>query len=83
MDRVDLNKVWGDYGSRAVEVLGGEPVRSQRKVKDILRLEFTHDEWRRIFNVDASYTPCGGEEKHEPYKETRPPHIYFIREVTE
>ena len=81
LDRVDLSKVWADEGSRAVEVMGGEPIRHNRNVRDELRLEFTVEEWRRIFNVDSSYMPA--DSRFSEYGPAAPIHIFFVRRINE
>lgn len=74
-----LEKVWKDETSRAVEVLGGEPVKYKRMVDDKLILKFTVEEWQKLFNVEDGYVPCNAE--WIGYKTTQPIQIYFIRKL--
>ena len=74
-----LDTIWKDEASRAVEVMGGEPVKYTREVADKLTIKFTADEWRKLLNVDDTYLPCGLD--FVPYADHRPIHICFIRSV--
>lgn len=74
-----LDRIWKDEASRAVEVLGGEPVKYKREVEDKLVIKFPMDEWCRLFNVEEGYVPCDPDGKE--YQNTRPMHIHFVRRV--
>ena len=74
-----LDNVWKDEGGRVMEVLGGDPQKYNRNVEDKLTLKFTLDEWKKLFNVDDGYEPCGTD--WVGYKELAPIHIYFVRRV--
>lgn len=76
-----LDNIWQDEISRAVEVLGGEPQKYERKVEDKLTLKFTVEEWMKLFNVSVDYLPCGGD--YKAYSTQAPIHIHFIRQVKE
>ena len=78
-DRMGLDNVWKDEGSRVMEVLGGEPTKYKRVVEDKLTIKFTVEEWNRLFNVGEGYIPCDSDGK--TYTDTVPIHIYFIRKI--
>jgi len=72
---------WADESSRAMEVMGGEPVRMHREVTDAISLAFTMDEWRKIFNISSEFIPSDA--NWLAYHPSQPIVIHFIRRVTE
>lgn len=73
--------IWADEHSRAMEVLGGVQPRFTRTVDDRLRIKFTLEEWKRLFNVADDYQPCSSE--WSPYKNDKDLEIFFVRQITE
>jgi DNA-directed RNA polymerase specialized sigma24 family protein len=55
---IDFNKVWEDEDSRVVEILGGVEPKHKRVVTDRVDLEFTIEEWAKLFNMAAGYVPA-------------------------
>ena len=73
--------IWADQGSRAMEVLGGEPLVFRRDLSDKVTLTFTTKEWLQIFNIHPDFMPCNAE--FNAYNLTQPIEIHFIRRVFE
>ena len=64
---VNFNKVWLEEGSRVIEILGQTGPKFKRKVDDVITLEFTHEEWVRLFNLSPDYEPAGNTPPHTPF----------------
>ncbi len=74
----DLNKVWKDEESRVMEILGGAVPKHIRAVEDKLALEFTKEEWRKLFNLEEGYEPSNSQ--YVPFTQSTVV-IHFIRQV--
>lgn len=64
---VDFNRVWLEEGSRVMEILGQTGPKFKRKVDDVITLEFTNEEWVRLFNLSPDYVPAANTPPHTPF----------------
>lgn len=55
---MDLNKIWADDTERAISALANSGTKIVREVDDHLTMEFTVEEWLRMFNVAEGYVGC-------------------------
>lgn len=79
----DLNKVFEDEPTRALEILGRVGPKTQRDVNDSLKIELTKEQWCKLFNVAEGYYPSDARGDAFPGDTVA---IYFrrsIRQVTE
>lgn len=74
----DLNKVFEDEPTRALEILGGAGPKTQRDVSDSLKIELTKEQWCKLFNVAEGYQPSDARGETFPGDTVA---IYFRRSI--
>lgn len=60
---MDLNKIWSDDTVRALDALGNKGVKITREVDDHVTIEYSTDEWCKLFNMGDGYQACTPEWK--------------------
>lgn len=78
---MDLNKMWEVEEAKVLEVLGQTGPRYKRTVNDVLTLEFTIEEWCKLFNVSKDYVPAENVSKKPFTLQTVV--VSFVRQVEE